>query len=124
MEFFSKEKKFKKYHRIHNKIVSRSSKLCFGIIGLRILKNICLTKEKLIMVLKLLKKILKTFDKRIKIKIRVFPDKNFTKKPRDIRMGRGKGMIVGSVCYIKAGCILLEFIGVLDIVIINEMFSQ
>lgn len=47
-----------------------------------------------------------------KIWIRVFPDKSFTKKPAETRMGSGKGAPDGFVAVIKPGRILFEMSGV------------
>jgi len=47
-----------------------------------------------------------------KIWIRVFPDKPFTKKPAETRMGKGKGAPEGWVAVVKPGRILFEMAGV------------
>jgi large subunit ribosomal protein L16 len=47
-----------------------------------------------------------------KIWIRVFPDKPYTKKPLEVRMGKGKGPIEGYVAVLKPGRILFEMSGV------------
>jgi large subunit ribosomal protein L16 len=47
-----------------------------------------------------------------KIWIRVFPDKPITKKPTEVRMGKGKGSPEGWVAVVKAGRILFEMEGV------------
>ncbi|ACL03605.1 50S ribosomal protein L16 [Desulfatibacillum aliphaticivorans] len=47
-----------------------------------------------------------------KIWIRIFPDKPFTKKPAEVRMGKGKGAPEGWVAVIKPGRILYEMDGV------------
>ena len=47
-----------------------------------------------------------------KIWIRVFPDKPFTKKPAETRMGKGKGAPEGWVAVINPGRILYEMEGV------------
>jgi large subunit ribosomal protein L16 len=47
-----------------------------------------------------------------KIWIRVFPDKPFTKKPAETRMGSGKGAPEGWVAVIKPGRVLFEMGGV------------
>ena len=47
-----------------------------------------------------------------KIWIRVFPDKPFTKKPAETRMGSGKGAPDGWVAVVKPGRILFELAGV------------
>jgi large subunit ribosomal protein L16 len=44
--------------------------------------------------------------------IRVFPDKPFTKKPAETRMGKGKGSPEGWVAIIRPGLILYEMAGV------------
>ena len=47
-----------------------------------------------------------------KIWIRLFPDKPFTKKPAEVRMGKGKGAPEGWVAVIKPGRVLYEMTGV------------
>ena len=47
-----------------------------------------------------------------KLWIRVFPDKPFTKKPLEVRMGSGKGAVEGYVAVIKPGRMLFEIAGV------------
>ncbi len=44
--------------------------------------------------------------------IRVFPDKPFTKKPAETRMGKGKGSPEGWVACVRPGRILFEMEGV------------
>ena len=44
--------------------------------------------------------------------IRIFPDKPFTKKPAEVRMGKGKGAPDGLVAPVKAGRVLFEVEGV------------
>ncbi len=47
-----------------------------------------------------------------KVWIRIFPDKPFTKKPAETRMGSGKGSVEGWVAVVKPGRILFEMAGV------------
>ncbi|MER3414043.1 MAG: 50S ribosomal protein L16 [Armatimonadota bacterium] len=47
-----------------------------------------------------------------KVWIRIFPDKPFTKKPAETRMGSGKGSPEGWVAVVKPGRILFEMAGV------------
>lgn len=47
-----------------------------------------------------------------KMWIRIFPDKPFTKKPAEVRMGKGKGAPEGWVAVIRPGRILYEMEGV------------
>lgn len=44
--------------------------------------------------------------------IRIFPDKPITKKPADVRMGKGKGDVAGYVAPVHPGRILIEVDGV------------
>ena len=47
-----------------------------------------------------------------KMWIRIFPDKPFTKKPAEVRMGKGKGSPEGWVAVIRPGRIIYEMEGV------------
>jgi large subunit ribosomal protein L16 len=47
-----------------------------------------------------------------KLWIRVFPDKPFTKKPAETRMGKGKGAPEYWVAVVKPGTVLFELSGV------------
>lgn len=47
-----------------------------------------------------------------KIWIRVFPDKPITKKPAEVRMGKGKGSPEGWVAVVRPGRIMYEMQGV------------
>jgi large subunit ribosomal protein L16 len=47
-----------------------------------------------------------------KMWIRIFPDKPFTKKPAEVRMGKGKGATEGWGAIIKPGRILYEMDGI------------
>jgi large subunit ribosomal protein L16 len=44
--------------------------------------------------------------------IRIFPDKPFTKKPAEVRMGKGKGAPEGWVAVVRPGRMLYEMQGV------------
>ena len=47
-----------------------------------------------------------------KVWIKIFPDKPVTKKPLEVRMGKGKGPVEYWVCEIKPGKVLYEIEGV------------
>jgi large subunit ribosomal protein L16 len=47
-----------------------------------------------------------------KIWVRVFPDKPITKKPAEVRMGKGKGAPEGWVAVVRPGKILYEMTGI------------
>ncbi|HIJ66614.1 MAG TPA: 50S ribosomal protein L16 [Candidatus Hydrogenedentes bacterium] len=49
-----------------------------------------------------------------KIWIRVFPDKPITKKPAEVRMGKGKGAPEAWVAVVKPGRVMFEIEGVVE----------
>jgi large subunit ribosomal protein L16 len=49
-----------------------------------------------------------------KIYIRIFPDKPVTKKPQEVRMGKGKGAVEYWVAVVKPGRILFEVANVTE----------
>ena len=52
--------------------------------------------------------------RRGKMWIRVFPDKPFTKKPLEVRMGSGKGNVEYYVARVQPGKVLFEMEGVTE----------
>ena len=49
-----------------------------------------------------------------KVHIRIFPDKPITKKPAEVRMGKGKGAPEAWVAVIKPGRVMFEIEGVAE----------
>lgn len=47
-----------------------------------------------------------------KLWTRVFPDKPYTKKPLEVRQGKGKGPVEGWVCVVRPGTMLFELDGI------------
>jgi large subunit ribosomal protein L16 len=47
-----------------------------------------------------------------KVWLRIFPDKSYTKKPAEVKMGKGKGEVEGWVAVVRPGRILFELGGV------------
>jgi large subunit ribosomal protein L16 len=58
--------------------------------------------------------IMRSVKRQGKLFIRVFPDKPVTKKPLEVRMGKGKGSVELWVCPIKPGRVLFEISGVTE----------
>ena len=56
-----------------------------------------------------------------KVWIRIFPDKPFTKKPAETRMGKGKGAPEYWVAVVKPGTIMFEVGGVTSTVAMEAM---
>ncbi|RUM30707.1 MAG: 50S ribosomal protein L16 [Aquifex sp.] len=88
---------------------SRGNKLAFGEYGIQALDRAWITQQQIEAVRVALVRSLK---KGAKIWIRIFPDKPYTKKPNEVRMGGGKGDPEGFVAVVKPGRILFEFTGV------------
>lgn len=49
-----------------------------------------------------------------KVWIRIFPDKSYTKKPLETRMGKGKAPVEGWVAVVKPGRVMFEMDGVAE----------
>src|SRR4051812_43549917 len=49
-----------------------------------------------------------------KVWIRIFPDKSYTKKPLETRMGKGKAAVEGWVAVVKPGRVMFEMNGVAE----------
>jgi large subunit ribosomal protein L16 len=58
--------------------------------------------------------IMRSVKRQGKLFIRVFPDKPVTKKPLEVRMGKGKGSVELWVAPIKPGRVLFEIMGVTE----------
>ena len=112
MKLLSKNKKFKKYFKIKPKKIIRYPKLQFGKYALQILQSVNIKIEHLEICLKILKKYLKSYNKLKVLRWRCFPDTIVTKKPKDIRMGRGKGLVVYKHSPLKAGSLFFELLNI------------
>ena len=108
VNFLSNEKKFKKYHKNYYKTFKRYRQLTQGYIGIKIMKFFQFRLEHLKLIIKLIKNPLKKINKNVKIYIYIYPDFWITKKPKDVRMGRGKGIYWKKVYNAKAGAVIME----------------
>lgn len=108
MNFFSNPKKFKKYYKNKSNQVNLFSTLKFGTYGLQSKLKTDFTIEQFNLILKLLKKNLKGQNKKNTFWLRSFPDTIITKKPKEIRMGRGKGNNLFKIAVLNKGSIFLE----------------
>jgi len=90
-------------------IAHRGSQLAFGSFAIKTLDEGFLTSRQL----EAARVALTRFMKREgKVWIRVFPDKPLTRKPAEVRMGKGKGAPEYWVACIKPGTIIFEANGV------------
>ena len=105
-----KKTKFRKQQRRTLKGKSlRGNKVAFGEYGIQALDRAWITQRQIEAVRVALVRALR---KGAKVWIRIFPDKPYTKKPNEVRMGGGKGDPEGFVAVVKPGRIMFEFSGV------------
>jgi large subunit ribosomal protein L16 len=105
-----KRVKYRKQMRGRMKGLSqRGSVVSFGDYGLQALEPIWLTSRQIEAARRTLVRFIR---RRGKIWIRVFPDKPFTKKAAETRMGSGKGSVEYYVAVVRPGRILFEMGGV------------
>ena len=90
-------------------VATTGFELAFGEFGLKLLENGWIKNTQIEAVRVILARQL---HKGGKLWIRVFPDKSITKKPAEVRMGKGKGEIDHWVCVVKRGRVLFELGGV------------
>ena len=87
----------------------RGSTVEFGEYGLQALEPIWLTSRQIEAARRTMVRYVR---RRGKIWIRVFPDKPFTKKAAETRMGKGKGSVEYWVAVVKPGRVIYEIAGV------------
>lgn len=89
-------------------VSSRANILKRGSFGLKALENFRLTNKELECMMRVLNKHVK---KKGKFWCNVFPSVPVTKKPNDVRMGKGKGVLDHYICRMKCGRIIFEVDG-------------
>jgi large subunit ribosomal protein L16 len=102
--------KFRKAHkgRIHG-VATSGATLAFGQYGLKALEPERVTARQI----EAARRALTRFMKRSgRVWIRIFPDVPVSKKPIEVRMGKGKGTPEIWVCRVKPGRILFEVDGI------------
>ena len=87
----------------------RGKQLAFGAFGIKILEEAWITGRQIEAARQAVTRHMK---REGQIWIRVFPDKPITKKPAEVRMGKGKGAPEGFVVPVTPGRIVIEAEGV------------
>ena len=87
----------------------RGNQLSFGSFGIKALDECWMTGRQIEAARQAVTRYMK---REGQIWIRVFPDKPITKKPAEVRMGKGRGAPEGFVAPIKPGRIIIEAEGV------------
>lgn len=104
-----KRVKHRKQHRGRRQgKASGGTEVSFGDFGLQALESCWMTANQIEAARIAMNRYIK---RQGKIWIRIFPDKPFTKKPAETRMGSGKGAPDGWVAIIKPGRVLFEMGG-------------
>jgi large subunit ribosomal protein L16 len=107
-----KRTKFRKMHKGRNRgLAVRGSTVSFGEYGLKALGRGRLTARQLEAGRRAMTRHVKRGGK---IWIRVFPDKPITKKPLEVRQGKGKGAVEYWVALVQPGRVLYEMEGVAE----------
>ncbi len=105
----TKYRKQQKGRHIKGK-ASRGNTVAFGDYGIQALERVWLTAQQI----EAARTVLAHSTPKGKVWVRIFPDKPYTKKPAESRMGKGKGDVVGWVAVVKPGRVLFEFTGVTE----------
>lgn len=105
-----KRTKFRKQHKGRNRGLAQSgSEVSFGEYGLKAVGRGRLTARQIEAARRAITRKVKRGGK---LWIRVFPDKPISKKPLEVRMGKGKGNVEYWVALIQPGRMLYEIEGV------------
>ena len=105
-----KRVKFRKQHRGRRRGLSRGqTEIQFGEYGIKALEEGWLTNRQIEAARIAMTRKIKRGGK---VWINVYPDKPYTKKPAETRMGSGKGNPEGWVAVVKPGRVMFELAGV------------
>jgi large subunit ribosomal protein L16 len=105
-----KNTKFRKQHKGRNYgIATSGNKVSFGECGLKSLGLGRITSRQIEAARRSISRYIKRSGK---MWIRIFPDKPITKKPIEVRMGKGKGNVEYWVALVQPGRMLFELEGV------------
>ena len=104
------KQKFRKQHKGRNTgIATTGNKVSFGEFGLKAVTRGRITARQIEAARRVMTRHIKRGGR---VWIRMFPDKPISKKPAEVRMGKGKGSVEYYVAEIKPGKMLYEMDGV------------
>nr|BET44520.1 MAG: 50S ribosomal protein L16 [Candidatus Aschnera chinzeii] len=106
-----KRSKFRKMHKGRNRGLSVDTNIIFGEFAMKAISRGILSARQIESARRAMTRAIK---RQGKIWIRVFPDKPITKKPLEVRMGKGKGNVEYWVTPIQPGKIIYEINGVTE----------
>ena len=112
MPLMPKRVKYRQSQRGSRKGMAMSgSTLAFGEYGLRAMERAWITNIQIEACRVAMNREMK---RKGKLWIRIFPDKSYSKKPLEVRMGKGKGAVEGWVAVVRPGRLLFEMDGVTE----------
>lgn len=100
-----KRTKFRKVQKGRNRGVIENAKISFGNFALKAVTRGSLTARQIEAARRVMARSIK---RQGKIWTRIFPDKPITKKPLEVRMGKGKGSVEYWVAVVRPGKVLYE----------------
>ncbi|HLD84235.1 MAG TPA: 50S ribosomal protein L16 [Coxiellaceae bacterium] len=105
-----KARKYRKAFKGRNRgLASRGNMVCFGEFGLRAIGRGRITARQIEAARRAITRYIKRGGK---VLIRIFPDKPISKKPLEVRQGKGKGNVEYWVAEVKPGCVMFEVEGI------------
>jgi large subunit ribosomal protein L16 len=105
-----KRTKFRKQFKGRNRgLATRGNKVSFGDFGLKVIDRGRITARQIEAARRAITRAIKRGGK---VWIRGFPDKPITKKPLEVRQGKGKGNVEYWVVLVQPGKILIEVEGI------------
>jgi len=105
-----KRTKYRKQQKGRNPgLATRCNRVSFGEYGLKATERGAITSRQIEAARRALTRHMKRGGK---VWIRIFPDKPMTKKPLEVRQGKGKGSVEYWVALIKPGTVMFEIEGV------------
>ena len=110
---FPKKVKYRKWHTMRKNpkkvgVASRGITVAFGSYGLKAMAPARIRSQQIEAARKVLSR---SIGKTGRLWIRIFPDMPFTKKPAEVKLGKGKGDLEGYVAPVRAGRVLFEVDG-------------
>ncbi|HEY4528426.1 MAG TPA: 50S ribosomal protein L16 [Candidatus Paceibacterota bacterium] len=113
---FPKKVKYRKWHTMRRNPkrvgpATRGTTVAFGSFGLKAMANARVRSQQIEAARKVLSR---SIGKTGRLWIRIFPDMPYTKKPAEVKLGKGKGDLEGYSAPVLPGRIIFEVDGITD----------
>jgi large subunit ribosomal protein L16 len=115
---FPKKVKYRKWHTMRRNplrvgVATRGTTVAFGSFGLKAMSDARIRSQQIEAARKVLSR---AIGKSGRLWIRIFPDMPYTKKPAEVKLGKGKGDLEGYVAPVLPGRVLFEVDGIAEAV--------